>query len=95
MAFKLQAILLWTIHDFPRYGPIAGVTHQGYVACPVCGPHFRGEHSVKLGKQTYADTRRWLPHHHPWRSTTMKDHCNVRVKDRGKPNVATTDEQVQ
>ena len=48
--FRLRAILLWTIHDFPGYGTVAGVAHQGYVACPICGPDFRGEHSIELGK---------------------------------------------
>jgi hypothetical protein len=43
--FRLMAILLWTIHDFPGYGTIADVAHQRYVACLVYGPSFRGEHS--------------------------------------------------
>ena len=38
--FRLTAILLWTIHDFLGYGTVAGVAHQCYVACPVCGPDF-------------------------------------------------------
>ena len=93
--FKLRAVLLWTIHDFPGYGTVAGVAHQGYAACPVCGPQFKGEHSVELGKQTYTDTRRWLPHDHPWRSPTMKDHFNGRNEFRGKPDVVTGSEQLQ
>ena len=47
--FKLRGVLLWTIHDFPGYGTVAGVAHQGYAACPVCGPHFKGGHLVLLG----------------------------------------------
>ena len=95
MVLKLQAVLLWMIHNFPRYGTIAGVAHQGYAACPVCGPHFKGDHSVEVGKKTYTNTRRWLPHDDPWRSTAMRDHFNGCAKDRGKPNVVTADEQVQ
>jgi hypothetical protein len=67
--FRLRAILLWTIHDFPRYGTLAGVAHQGYVACPMYWSDFKSEHSIELGKQTYTDTRRWLPHDDPWRSS--------------------------
>ncbi len=93
--FKLRALLLWTIHDFPGYGTVAGVAHQGYAACPVCGPDFKGEHSVELGKQTYTDTRRWLAHDDPWRSPEMKDHFNGRMELRGKPNVVTAGEQLQ
>ena len=93
--FKLRAMLLWTIHDFPGYGTVAGVVHQGYVACPVCGPDFRGEHSIELGKQTYTDTRRWLPHDDLWRSSRMKDHFNGRMEERGPPTVVTGAEQAQ
>ena len=91
--FNLRAVLLWTIHDFPGYGAVAGIAHQGYVACPVCGPDFRGEHSIELGKQTYTDTRRWLPHDDPWRSCRMKDHFNGRLEERGPPRYVTIVEQ--
>ena len=94
-AFKLRAVLLRTMHDFLGYGTVAGVAHQGYAACPVCGPQFKGEHSIEHGKQTYTDTRRWLPHDDPWRSTTMKDLFNGREEDRGKPNVVNAEEQVE
>jgi hypothetical protein len=29
---------------------IKGFAHQGYVACPPCGPQLVGVHSIKLGK---------------------------------------------
>jgi hypothetical protein len=93
--FNLRAILVWTIHDFPGYGTVAGVAHQGYVACPVCGPDFRGEHSIELGKCTYTDTRRWLPRDDPWRSSRMKDHFNGRIEERGPPTMVTGEEQAQ
>ena len=94
-AFKLRAVVFWTIHDFPGYGTVAGVAHQGYAACPICGPQFKGEHSVELGKQTYTDTRRWLPHNDPWRSTAMNALFNGREEDREKPTAVTAEEQVQ
>jgi hypothetical protein len=86
---------LWIIHDFLGYGTVAGVAHQGYAACPVCGPHFKGEHSIELGKQTYIDTRRWLAYDDPWRSLEMKDHFNGCMEVRGKPNVVNANEQMQ
>ena len=64
--FTLCAMLLWTIHDFPGYGTVGGFSHQGYVACPWCGVDLGAEHSTKLGKQTYAGTRHWLPEGHPY-----------------------------
>jgi len=51
--YTLRCVLLWTIHDFLGYGIIAGVEHQGFAACLICGPKLRGEHYVELGKQTY------------------------------------------
>ncbi|KAL4016479.1 hypothetical protein IC575_024131 [Cucumis melo] len=35
--FRLKAILLWTINDFPAYGNLCGCTVKGYHACPICG----------------------------------------------------------
>ena len=93
--FRLRAILLWIIHDFPGYGTVASVAHQGYVACPVCGPDFRCKHSIELGKSTYTDTRRWLPHDDPWRYARMKDHFNGRIEQSGPPTVFTAEEQQQ
>lgn len=55
-AFKLRAVVLWTIHN-SGYVVFVGVAHQGHVACPVCGPCFKGEHSLKIGKQTYTNTK--------------------------------------
>jgi hypothetical protein len=65
--------MLWTIHDFPGYGVVAMVTHQGFVVCPICGLDFRGEHFIELGKMVYTQTQRWLPNEHPYRSEGMKD----------------------
>jgi hypothetical protein len=48
--FNLKAVLLWTIHDFPGYGTVGGFSHQGYVACPWCGPDLGAQHSTELGK---------------------------------------------
>jgi hypothetical protein len=36
-------MLIWTIHDFLGYGIVVGVAHQGFVACLICGPRFKGE----------------------------------------------------
>jgi hypothetical protein len=34
---KLWGILMWTIHDFPAYGLVAGCDTKGYKGCPICG----------------------------------------------------------
>jgi len=92
--FILKRILLWTIHDFLGYGIVVGVAHQGYVACPICGPNFKGEHSVELGKHTYTQTRRWLTEGHPYKLARMKDHFDGQIETRNKPINVTTEEQL-
>ncbi len=39
--FILCALVLWTINDFLEYGLLSKCVHQGYVACPMCGPQTR------------------------------------------------------
>ncbi len=58
--FTLRTILMWTIHDFPTYGLVAKCVHQGYKACPICGPNLIAFHSMELGKVVYEGFCRWL-----------------------------------
>ena len=94
-AFRLRALLLWTIHDFPGYGTVGGFSHQGYAACPWYGVDLGAEHSTELCKTTYGGTRRWLPVDHPYRSPTMKKHFNGALEHRGKPREVTVEEHMQ
>jgi hypothetical protein len=93
--FTLRAVLLWTIYDFPGYGTVGGFSHQGYAACPWCGPDLTADHSMELGKQTYGGTRRWLPTQHRYRSDEMKDHFDGKVEERGKPARVTVQDQLR
>jgi hypothetical protein len=93
--FQLRGVLMWTIHDFPGYGTIGGFAHQGYAACPWCGPDLGAEHSIDLGKQTYGGTRRWLPENHKYRSPGMREHFNGEVDNRQQPRAVSVDEQLQ
>ena len=65
--FTLRAILLWTVHDFPAFGLIAGQTVKGYVGCPVCGGDTVAEYSKSLRKMLYLGARRFLPPGHRFR----------------------------
>ena len=91
-AFYLHTMLLWTIHDFPRYGTVGGFSHQGYAACPWCGMDLGIEHSVELDKCTYCGTRHWLPDGHPFKSQEMQDHFNGTRETRAKPRAVTVEE---
>ena len=66
--FMLKAILLWTMHDFPAYGVVAGCVTKGYKGCPICGPNTISRRSLALHKNVYDNQyRRFLPADHPWR----------------------------
>jgi len=93
-SFILRGMLTWTIHDFPGYGTIAGVAHQGFAACPVCGLEFKGEHLVELRKRTYTWTRKWLLERHPYKTTKMKDHFNGQLETCPKLKIVMIDEQL-
>ena len=51
--FNLRVVLMWTLHDFPAYGSLSGLTTKGFKACPVCGPHTILPRSEILRKNVY------------------------------------------
>ena len=66
--FNLRAVLMWTLHDFPAYGLISGLTTKGFKGCPVCGPHTISRRSKILRKNVYCNChRRYLPEDHYFR----------------------------
>jgi hypothetical protein len=93
--FTLRAVLMWTIHDFPGYTTVGGFSHQRYAACPWCGPHLGAEHSIKLGKETYGGTRRWLLENHNYRLAAINDHFDGKIETCGKPIPVTVQDQIR
>lgn len=88
--FTLRALLLWTIHDFPAYGLVAGCMTKGFRACPVCGPSTKLKQSVALKKNVYDDQhRRWLPIGHPFRTNLA---FNGRVEVEVAPSRLSAEE---
>src|SRR5579875_885180 len=65
--FKLRALLLWCIHDFPAYGLTSGQVTKGYRACTECGPEVTTRRSKALGQNVYVGHRRYLSRSHPYR----------------------------
>jgi hypothetical protein len=94
-SFTLRAMLVWTIYDFLGYGTVGGFSHQGYVDCPYCGLELGAIHSMGLGKQLYAGTRRWLDHSHPYHSRRMEVHFDGKPEVHEKPRLVIVDEQIQ
>ncbi|XP_042404585.1 uncharacterized protein LOC121994707 [Zingiber officinale] len=65
--FTLQAVLLWTINDFPAYGNLSGCTTHGYYACLVCGEDTYARHLENGKKMSFAGHKRFLSRFHPYR----------------------------
>lgn len=66
--FNLRACLMWTLHDFPGYGLVAGLTTKGFKACPVCGPNTVSRYSKVLRKNVFCNChRRYLHANHYFR----------------------------
>ena len=83
--FDMKAILLWTIHDFPAYGVVAGCVTKGYRGCPVCGKNTVSRRSLSLRKNVYdAQHRCFLPLDHPWRAARAEFENTVEF--RGPPS---------
>jgi len=80
--FKLHALLLWTINDFPAYAMLFGWSTKGKFACPYC--HKDTEYLwLKHGrKHCYMGHRRFFPSDHPWRN---KVSFNNKVETREAP----------
>ena len=82
--FNMKAILLWTMHDFPAYGIVAGCVTKGYKGCPICGSNTISRRSLSLRKNVYDDQHRcFLPVDHPWRAA--RPEFNNAVENRGPP----------
>lgn len=66
--FRMKAMLLWGVHDFPAYGIMSGCTVHGYKACPVCANDID---STRLGDSSsvyYHGYRRFLKLDHKFRN---------------------------
>lgn len=59
--FKLNAILLWTINDFPAYENLAGCRVKGQKACPLCGVNTHSRWLKHSRKFAYMGHRRFPP----------------------------------
>ena len=92
--FTLRAMVLWTIHDLPGYGMVAGTAHSGTIACPPCGPQMKGIWAHELGKFVYPFGRRWLEDDHPYRSVAAAKFFDGVEETRPRPTHVTAEAQL-
>ena len=50
--FRMRAVCLYTMSDFPGLGLISGCATKGYTTCPHCGPGTMRRYSHELRKTT-------------------------------------------
>ncbi|KAL3513702.1 hypothetical protein ACH5RR_026419 [Cinchona calisaya] len=79
--FKLRAVLLWTINDFPAYVMLSGWSTKGHFACPVCMNDTFSEYLPFSRKLCYMGYRRFLSSNHQWRKD--KKNFNGKIEIRG------------
>ena len=58
--FKLSEVLMWTTHDYPGYGDVAGLSTRGHYACPPCGMGLNSRHSADLNKVVYEGYQKYF-----------------------------------
>jgi hypothetical protein len=93
--FKLRAMLILTVADYPAHGMISGQATHGRFACTRCGPRVNSEHCKSLGCFKFLGHRRWLPLGHPYRQrpNQLRHFGNV-SEIRGPPQRVTSAEVV-
>ncbi|XP_074299858.1 uncharacterized protein LOC141631031 [Silene latifolia] len=88
--FKLNAMLLCTINDFPAYGNLSGYSVKGKKACPICDEGTVCPWLTYSGKNVYTHYRRFLRRNHPCRK--MKKAFNGMVENKMAPIPLEADE---
>ena len=84
--FKLRAILMLTMHDYPGYGDVAGLSTSGYYECPSCVMSLTSRHSTYLRKIVYEGHQKYFdrPRNvhdakpHIWRTKDWFEHWEKR-----------------
>ncbi|XP_004306291.1 PREDICTED: uncharacterized protein LOC101302000 [Fragaria vesca subsp. vesca] len=87
-SFRMRAVVMWTISDFPGYGMLSSHTTQGYKGCPICLENV--DASRHTDRIVYLGHRRWLPMNHEWRLDA--DAFDGREEHREPPPIQSGDE---
>ena len=51
---------MWTMHDYPRYGDVAGLSISGFYACPPHGMSLTSRHCANLRKVVYESHQKYF-----------------------------------
>jgi hypothetical protein len=83
--FRLRAILLWTINDFPAYAMLSGWSMKGKFACPYCHKDTDFLWLKHGRKHCYMASRRFLPLDHIWRQNMVSFNNMVETREAPVP----------
>jgi hypothetical protein len=89
-SFKLQAAVLWCIHDYPALSTLSGRTTKGYFACLHCDKNPLS-YSIR-SKLCYIGHCRFLPRRHRLRTNNL--YASVH-ESKDMPGTFTTEELLQ
>ncbi|XP_074356129.1 uncharacterized protein LOC141695813 [Apium graveolens] len=67
LALGADAVLMWTINDFPGYANLSSCVNKGYKSCPICGDDTVAKYLSHSKKMCYQGHRHYLADHHPYR----------------------------
>ena len=80
--FNLKAILMWTMHDYPGYGDVSGLSVSGHHACPPCGMSLKSRSSKHLHKVVYEGHQKYFDKDNPKRRNVVEPKPKVwKAKD--------------
>jgi hypothetical protein len=83
--FRLRAVLLWTINDFPAYGNLSGSIVKGYNACPICVDQTKPVRLKYSKKMSFIRTRRWTVRNHPYRKQASAFDNTIEKEEAPQP----------
>jgi hypothetical protein len=84
--FRLRAILLWTINDFPAYVMLSGWSTKGKFGCPYCHKHTEYLWLKHKRKHCYMAHRHSpRPPDHPWRNNAVSFNNKVETREAPEP----------
>jgi hypothetical protein len=83
--FRLRALLLWTINDFPVYVMLSGWSTKAKFACPYCHKHTKYLWLKPGRKHNYMARRRFFAPDHPWRNNAVSFNNKVETREAPEP----------
>ena len=88
--FNLQAVLFWTISDFPAYGNLSACSIKGHYACLVFSPNKCSIWLTHSRKCVYLGHCQFLPNNHSFRS--LKKVFNNEIEKEEPPKYLTNED---